>query len=220
MADYSHREIIHNRKNRERLSREQVIIEAAKKLFFSRGYLKTTMDDIALEAEISKPTVYQHFKNKDDLFFSLTLPLLKRFVDDMEAMLKKLEAGAYKSGAEIIDDHFRTHIEIFTEDPEAFRVFMLFQQTGVFFEVNRKTSGKISALAKERYNGMRRLYSRAIELSLIKKVDVYHLVEMIWGSFLGIIMSLEAKNISRSIHKDFTPVLDFTRQIITESIAI
>jgi len=65
------KKIIQERREREKNQRIQSIIESAKKLFFSKGYLKTTMDEIALGAEISKPTIYQYFKTKDDLFFSL-----------------------------------------------------------------------------------------------------------------------------------------------------
>ena len=66
--------------------RVQSILDAAKKVFFSRGYLKATMDEIALEAEISKPTIYQYFRTKDDLYFSLMLPV----VEDIGIQMEKL----------------------------------------------------------------------------------------------------------------------------------
>ena len=44
------------------------IIKAAFKIFAEKGYLETTMLDIAAAANVSKQTVYKHFKSKDELF--------------------------------------------------------------------------------------------------------------------------------------------------------
>ncbi len=43
------------------------IIQAAAERFFSQGFSKVTMDELAAELGISKKTMYQHFRSKDDL---------------------------------------------------------------------------------------------------------------------------------------------------------
>ena len=48
---------INERKEKEREIRRKDIIEAAERLFFTKGYNNTTMDDVAKEAEFSKRTV-------------------------------------------------------------------------------------------------------------------------------------------------------------------
>lgn len=47
------------------------ILEAAGCLFMERGMSGTTMDAIALQAGVSKLTVYNHFGNKEDLFVTV-----------------------------------------------------------------------------------------------------------------------------------------------------
>lgn len=47
--------------------RRRRILLAATDLFIERGYLHTTVDDIAAAAGVAKGTVYQHFENKADL---------------------------------------------------------------------------------------------------------------------------------------------------------
>ena len=44
------------------------ILSAASDLFLERGLKATSMDAVAARAEVSKQTVYSHFRNKDDLF--------------------------------------------------------------------------------------------------------------------------------------------------------
>lgn len=45
------------------------IADAAVALFIERGFVETTMDDVALAAGVSRRTAYRHFPSKDDLVF-------------------------------------------------------------------------------------------------------------------------------------------------------
>lgn len=51
--------------------KRQLILEAAWRAFGSYGFRKTSMDDIAKAAGISRPAVYLQFRSKDDIFRSL-----------------------------------------------------------------------------------------------------------------------------------------------------
>lgn len=44
------------------------IVLAAKRVFLERGLDASSMDDVAARAGTTKPTVYAHFKSKDELF--------------------------------------------------------------------------------------------------------------------------------------------------------
>lgn len=58
---------IAERKERERQKRWEDIVSAAEKVFFSKGFVKSTMEEIAESAELSKGTLYLYFKSKEDL---------------------------------------------------------------------------------------------------------------------------------------------------------
>jgi AcrR family transcriptional regulator len=49
-------------------SRQISILQAATRAFATYGYRKTSMNDIADAAGMSRPAVYQYFRNKDDIF--------------------------------------------------------------------------------------------------------------------------------------------------------
>ncbi|MBU1671225.1 MAG: TetR/AcrR family transcriptional regulator [Actinobacteria bacterium] len=53
------------------VQRRSDILEAARGLFRRYGYRKTTMDDIARAAGITKPTIYSYFKGKKDIIAGL-----------------------------------------------------------------------------------------------------------------------------------------------------
>lgn len=51
--------------------KRRAILDAALALFLERGFAGTSMDDIAVQAEVSKQTVYAHFGDKPTLFVDL-----------------------------------------------------------------------------------------------------------------------------------------------------
>mgnify|MGYP005836246941 CR=1 FL=1 len=59
--------------DKRNLERETRILDAAGALIVRYGFAKTTMDDIAAEAAVSKGALYLHFRSKDDLFEALIL---------------------------------------------------------------------------------------------------------------------------------------------------
>lgn len=56
-----------------RIERERRIIEAALKVFSETGYSGATMDAVAVEAGLSKPTLYQYFQSKEALFSAMMM---------------------------------------------------------------------------------------------------------------------------------------------------
>ncbi|SMC26159.1 transcriptional regulator, TetR family [Andreprevotia lacus DSM 23236] len=56
--------------------REDAILDAATRILASKGFDLMTMDDVALEVGLSKPSLYKHFKSKDDLVAEAMIRLL------------------------------------------------------------------------------------------------------------------------------------------------
>ncbi len=69
--------------------RRQEIISAAERVFGDHGYAATKMDDIASAAGISKGSVYNYFKSKEDLFEQVFM----QYVSSVEAETERVIAG-------------------------------------------------------------------------------------------------------------------------------
>ncbi len=69
----------------------QAIVNAARETFLSRGFDSASMDQIALTAGVSKRTVYNRFRSKEELFGATITETCKNLlpvnVDDIEASL-------------------------------------------------------------------------------------------------------------------------------------
>lgn len=72
------------KRQQNRIERERRILEAALRVFSETGYSGATMDAVALEAGLSKPTLYQYFGSKEALFSAMMLGQRDRMLDVFE----------------------------------------------------------------------------------------------------------------------------------------
>lgn len=98
------------------------ILDGAMGCFLAYGYQRTTMDDIAKAAEISRPALYLQFRNKADIYRALATAFMEHALanaeaafeasDDLETRLRAAlscvmtlvgEVEASPHGAEILD---------------------------------------------------------------------------------------------------------------------
>ena len=66
------------------------IVKAATELFLALGYADTTMEQVAVRAAVSKPTVYRFFSDKEALFAEVVFETLDRLGRPFRASLQEL----------------------------------------------------------------------------------------------------------------------------------
>lgn len=69
------------------LQKKQSIKSAARDLFFRFGYPKTSMEDIARQSGLAKPTLYYYYTNKQEIFNDVVIDEATRFMDEVEKKL-------------------------------------------------------------------------------------------------------------------------------------
>ena len=72
---------------------QQVILEAALTQFVQFGLRKTSLQDIAEQAGVSRPTVYSYFKNKDQIFRKVSIDIHEEGLREARALLKDPSLG-------------------------------------------------------------------------------------------------------------------------------
>jgi AcrR family transcriptional regulator len=92
---------------RGRLDKRRAIVEAALRVFARVGYAQASVDMIATEAEAAKPTIYNHFGSKENLFRHVmtetaarsngkTMEVLESFPSEVDRLRPGLEDVAHK----------------------------------------------------------------------------------------------------------------------------
>ena len=64
------------------MTKKELILHEAKKMFANRGYSATIMDDLAKVAGVNKATIYYHYKDKATLYETLFFEGVKKIADE------------------------------------------------------------------------------------------------------------------------------------------
>jgi len=65
-------------RERQRLLREEAILDAAHALLAEKGYEGMSMDELAARVGIAKATMYQHFPSKEEVTVAVIVRMMKR----------------------------------------------------------------------------------------------------------------------------------------------
>lgn len=106
-----------SRRERERLTRETEIIDAAEKIFARDGYDNASMNEIAKEAEFSKRTLYQYFEDKTDLYLTVALRLYKSMLNYYQNLNIDQDTGY-----EIARKSFFAYYDFYKNNESTFRI--------------------------------------------------------------------------------------------------
>jgi AcrR family transcriptional regulator len=96
----------------------QFILEHSEQLFITHGYQGTSMDMIAGECGLSKPTLYKYFKNKYEMFTSLYERLYRTLNDMFKIML-----GGNRDKREVLENIIHGYFLIMTSKKEFLKMY-------------------------------------------------------------------------------------------------
>jgi len=74
-------------------SRRSKILVGATKVFLAYGFQRTTMDDIARAAEISRPALYVLFRNKSDIYRAIASEFLEQVIVITRKVLERADSS-------------------------------------------------------------------------------------------------------------------------------
>lgn len=117
---------IKERKEKERILKQDEILDAAEELFFSNGFDKTTMNDIADKAEFSKQTLYSYFTGKEQILGAIHLRASQLLNDNIG---KYLTVNADLNGLKLLETIKKAFIEFSVNNSSYLRVFVSYRQS-------------------------------------------------------------------------------------------
>jgi len=178
------------RKIRERINRENVILDAAEKVFFSQGFDHSTMDDVAKTAELSKGSLYNYFKNKNELCIGIVGRSLRLLIQYMEKSLPGKISGLYKIS--LITKAFLIFKQ---ENPEYYCALQSYKQHSGGCGMDSKFLN--SSMDENRYiNGLILDFVKEgiADGSIRKTVIPEKTADALWGEFNGILPGFDLNN--------------------------
>lgn len=182
---------IQERKEREKERRRQQIMVAAKRVFSEKGFNKATMEDIAQEAELSPGTLYLYFKNKEELYASLSLRILQYLLlriehvnnlkdQDPEARLKALMEAMY---------------DVYEFDPLIIINMFHLQSSDTLRNLTPELLAEIKDLSRKSMNSISKIFKAGVDKGIFADHHPVALADTFWGTFSGVILWLTSKKL-------------------------
>lgn len=205
---------IQERKERERERRRQQILVAAKRVFAEKGFSRATMEDVATEAELSPGTIYIYFKNKDELYASLSLRVLKYLFIRLQHV--KNEDGLNPEQRIALLE--QALYDVYEFDPLILINMFHLQSSETVMNLSPELVDEIQSLSSRSIRVMADMFAKGIKQGLMIKRDPVRLAEILWALFSGVILWEESKRLIDREKDYLKSTLEIAFQIFSQGI--
>lgn len=188
---------IYERKQREKEKRKIEIINAARKVFSSKGFNSSTMEEIATEAELSPGTLYLYFKNKEELHTSLSIEILKYLTDEIQKVV--IEDISVEKKIDRFRDVF---IKVYDHDPNILINLFHLQSGETLQNLSDEVLQQIKIYSSLAHGAITNVIKEGIELGIFIDEHPVALADVLWGSYAGIVLWVDSKRLLND-QKDF-----------------
>ncbi len=192
---------IKERRAREKNERRESILKAAIAVYDQEGYHAITMEKIAEAAELSRATLYLHFKTKDEIFINAIVSYSEFF----RQRLEKLYANRVQIREKLLESLWSTCIEFYEKDRASFNATLYFHQSEMIRNLPESLRILLDRAGSANYACLSKIMAYGIEQGIFRACSAKTLAEVVWTSFLGIIHLENSKGaMGRKNHFDVT----------------
>jgi len=152
--------------------RKRQILQAAAEVFGNSNFQTACISDIAQKANVAEGTIYQYFKNKEDLFFSIPAQKTAAFCEELDLHLEGIHDFQNK-----LRKLTWYYLYFFKTNPSYARILMLEMRVSKSFSKSR-TFDKVTVFTDK----VLEIIRQGQEEGLIRKdMDGHILREMLLG---------------------------------------
>jgi len=169
---------VSERRIRERLDARQSILATARELFLLKGFEATTIRNIAEKIECSPSTIYQHFKDKNEIFYTIHSESFAELVRYLNA------SEMHKNPMDQLIALGQIYIQFALENPELYDLMFIMEAPIDFLnylEDANWTEGKMA------FDYLKSVIANCIQQGLIKETDLESLSYLIWSTVHGLV---------------------------------
>lgn len=171
---------------------------AAKRVFSDKGFAKTTMEDISKESELSTGTLYLYFKNKEELFASLSFRILQYLLIRLEHVSKEPEMGPEEKIRALKDALY----DVYDFDPLIIINMFHLQSSETLMNLSPKILDEMKDMSRKSIGEMAKIFQEGIDQGIFIDAHPLALADSLWSMFSGLVLWEESKRIINP-KKDF-----------------
>ena len=151
--------------------RWEEILTVSARLFREKGFMATTMEDIASELYITKPALYYYIKTKHDLLYEICESAINSLIEGVEQI-----KGLHSDPEERLRDLVRLHVNMFSENGDIITVYLADES-----ELPAEKREYIRSRSREYEAMYREILEQGIGEGVFRSIDVHMVVRAISG---------------------------------------
>ena len=163
-----------SRQEQRKANTSASIFEAARERFLARGFHRTTVEEIALDADVSVGSIYVHFGSKEGIYAAL----LQEAMEIERSYLWPALEGPFPLIAT-----GQAYLRFYREQPGYFRI-LNFPLDGVGAPDPAFTE-RLRVRAAERIEMVAGVIRARVELGILRPMDARRAAEFLWGAWSG-----------------------------------
>jgi AcrR family transcriptional regulator len=176
---------ITERKRKEKQARIDLIKKNARFLF-QKGFEATKMEDIAGRAEISKATIYQYFKSKNDLFYDIMQERLTNLNNAFVEICGRQEDP--ETTMMLISDRM---LDFSIEESDIYHLVTTLKITEIKKLLSPDKAGHLREIMASNLRQVELVIRGGIDSGVFRRIDAKVVAIIFWNMFMGIIQFQE-----------------------------
>lgn len=177
------------RRERERQTRRQLILDVAKDVFARRGFLSTTMEEIAERCELAVGTLYRYFQSKEELYVSLLFDAMEVFREGIEAA--RADDAPPNAQLRAVWDFF---YKFYEEQPEYYRALMFLHHEGLRDTISPEVIQEINHRAGRNFHLVAEIVQAGVDAGRYRPdLDTRGVVDVLWSLLMGLVQLVETR---------------------------
>jgi len=163
-------------KAQEKKARQDVIVDAAQRVFATKPFNKVSIRDVAREAGISHASIYRYFPDQQSLFVEAFVRGAKEIVQVLDGIVRNSEQGEI----ERVTQEFITYL---IENDQYFRMMTHFMLDG---SLSVEMVEKLNAMERLLFDEFDKLFRKMAE---VKEEDVRLLSHAFFAALNGVLIT-------------------------------
>ena len=164
------------RRERQKESLRQEILDAARELFVKDGYDNVSMRRIAERIEYSPTTIYLYFEDKADLLFHLCEETFAKLANNAEELLKD-----QSDPIQTLRMIGLAYVDFGLKHPNHYRVTFINRPLEHFDPAHHEKS-----MGRQAFNLLKRSVEQCVNQKKIREIDVDVASQALWAAVHGI----------------------------------
>jgi AcrR family transcriptional regulator len=197
-----------SRRAKKKVQSRRRILDAARDIFFSGGFMHANLDDVANRAGVAKGTLYRYFDSKADLYVAV-------LAENGEIFAKKMRecvAAPELEPPDLIRRLGRFYFEHWTTNREYFQIFWALENQSVIGELPAGVVDEVTKLWEQCVQILAEIVAAGVERGFFRDCDPWEVSDILWTLANGVIQTetspAHRRLRRRSVDLTFTDAVD------------